>query len=690
VHIINNQSINIMRKIHLWLACAVLLFINITYSHAQVVDPVKWSSSYKALGSNKVEILFTATIDKGYHIYGAYFEEGGPVRTNFTFPASSDFTLVGKLKEVTPPVKKKDPAFDNMEITLLSKKAIFSQRIELKKPGELRIPVEVEYMACTDETCLPPVRKTIDVYIPANVKVDDDKSANVQSNDTTSTNPMLADTISETNEDTIQISSSNAAVVEAGKNTTNNDSLLHFLLIAFLAGLAAILTPCVFPMIPMTVSYFMRSGESSTHNRWRGIAFGLFITLLYALVGIIVSLTSVGSGFAAQLSYHWIPNLIFFALFVIFALSFLGLFEIVLPSKLVTAADSKADKGGWLGIFFMALTTVLVSFSCTGPIVGALLVEAVGHFALKPILGMAVFGLAFALPFTFFAIFPSTLSKLPKSGGWLNEVKVVLGTLILAFGIKFLINIDQTYHLELISRSFVLIFWIVLSLFLGLYLLGKIRMSHDSPVERIGVFRLLLSLTFFYFAIYLFTGVMGKNPLHPLAAFLPTDKAMVYEVQQNALPTRQNICETPKYSDILSAPAGISAYFDYHQAVACAQQLNKPLLIDFKAHSCSNCKKMEAVVWADPEIKKFIAENFVVVALYTDERTPLPSVVNINGVQAKTLGEYNLNLEIQLFKTNALPLYAILDPQGKVIAGPLSTEYNKEKYLKFLQEGLKK
>ncbi|MGC8802623.1 MAG: cytochrome c biogenesis protein CcdA, partial [Bacteroidales bacterium] len=639
----------------------------------------------KSISASTGEIIFTANIDRGYHIYGAYFDEGGPVRTHFIFPASDAFSLLGKLKEVTPPVKKKDPAFDNMEITLLSKKAVFAQKIELKKKGELRIPVEVEYMACTDETCLPPVRKTIEVSIPA-TGASAAKSVTTGSLETASTETSPVDSNIQVQRDTVQLS-----VAETSKTSksTSNESLLHFLLIAFLAGLAAILTPCVFPMIPMTVSFFMRSNVSAIRNRLRGVMFGLFITLLYALVGIIVSLTSVGSGFAAQLSYHWIPNLIFFALFVVFALSFLGLFEIVLPASLVNAADSKADKGGWLGIFFMALTTVLVSFSCTGPIVGALLVEAVGKFALKPILGMTVFGLAFALPFTFFAFFPSSLSKLPKSGGWLNEVKVVLGTLILTFGIKFLINIDQTYHLGLISRNFVLILWIVLSLFLGIYLLGKIRMTHDSPVERVGVFRLLLALTFFYFAIYLFTGLMGKNPLHPLAAFLPANKQLSYEIQENPMPIKQNLCDTPRYNDILPYPAGIPAYFDFNQALSCARQLNKPILIDFKAHSCSNCKKMEAIVWEDPEIKQFIAENFVVTALYTDERAPLSAERQVNGMVAKTLGEYNLNLEIEMFKTNALPLYAILDPQGKIIAGPINTEYNKQQYLKFLQEGLK-
>jgi len=575
-----------------------------------------------------------------------------------------------------------------MEITLLSGKAIFSQKITLKNNKELRIPVEVEYMACTDETCLPPVRKTIEVHIPASATVGNTTATETDTTASVSANTVSADTTPKSSSDSAQITAS-VTNIETNQSA-DNESLLHFLLIAFLAGLAAILTPCVFPMIPMTVSYFMRSGESTVRNRLQGVMFGVFITLLYAAVGIIVSLTSVGAGFAAQLSYHWLPNLIFFALFVVFALSFLGLFEIVLPSKLVNAADNKAEKGGWLGVFFMAVTTVLVSFSCTGPIVGALLVEAMGKFALKPILGMAVFGLAFSLPFTFFAIFPSTLSKLPKSGGWLNEIKVVLGILILAFGIKFLINIDQTYHWDIISREFVLTFWIVLSLFLGMYLLGKIRMLHDTPVERTGVFRLLLALTFFYIAIYLFTGLIGRNPLHPLAAFLPAQKQLVYEMPEKQLPATLNICEKPKFSDILPNPASIPAYFDYQQALACARQLNKPLLIDFKAHSCSNCKQMEAKVWEDPDIKNFIAQNFVVASLYTDERSPLPSETNINGTIAKTLGEYNLNLEIEMFRTNALPLYAIIDPQGNVLAGPIGTEYNKEKYLKFLQEGINK
>ncbi len=661
----------------------VLFYFHSICLISQIIDPVKWSANFKMTGKDEGEIIFSAQIDSGYHIYGAYFDEGGPIRTNFTFPSSNEYELKGKLLEIFKPKRKKDPAFNNMEITLFSGTAKFSQKIKLKKQGELKIPVEVEYMACTDETCLPPVRKQIEVSInttglSSHISTYKDSLKNIRKD--SSINAGMSEKVIENSDSTL---SSNTNL------QSTHESLWHFFLIAFIAGLAAIFTPCVFPMIPMTVSYFLKKNENGKSNRIHGVLYGIFITLLYGLVGIIVSLTSVGSNFANQLSTHWIPNLIFFLLFIAFALSFLGLFEIVLPSRLINSADSKAEKGGWIGVFFMALTTVLVSFSCTGPIVGALLVEAVGKVAIKPIVGMTLFGLAFSLPFTFFALFPSSLKKLPKSGGWLNEIKVVLGIIILALGLKFLINIDQAYHLNILPRQFVLIVWIILSAITGLYILGKIRMKHDTSVNTLGVFRLLISLFFFYVSLYLFTGLIGKNNLTSISAFLPSDKNSMFYDQPDAK-INFNICETPKYSNILSYPAGIQSYFEYNQAIECARKLNKPILINFKAHTCSNCKQMEAKIWSNPTIKKFITENFVVLALYTDEREKLPQPLFINGVMVKTLGEYNLNLEIQMFKTNALPLYAILDTDGNILEGPINTEFDIEKYLKFLQGGLNK
>jgi thiol:disulfide interchange protein DsbD len=654
----------------------------------QVIDPVHWKVEYKALRDKTGKILFTATIDKGYHLYGVYFEDGGPVRTHFSFPSSDNYELLGKLNEETKPLRKIEPAFDNMEITFHRSKAIFSQQIKLKSSNSFLIPVTVEYMTCTDSSCLPPVSKILNVLInPIKLGTTTTDSSELSSNTNVDKNSSI-----DTNSKILEIKSSPSSNEQDSKSNENN-SLIHFLIIAFLAGLAGVLTPCVFPMIPMTVSYFMRDSTNKSKSIVNGLLFGLSITFLYTLVGILVSLTSLGAGFAAALSYHWIPNLIFFILFLIFSLSFLGLFEIILPSNLVNAADKNADKNGWIGIFFMAMVTVLVSFSCTGPIVGALLVEAAGKAALKPILGMAVFGLAFSLPFTFFAIFPSSLKNLPKSGGWLNEVKVVLGILMLAFGIKFLINIDQSYHFNIISRNFVLIFWIILAAFLGFYLLGKIRLKHDTPINQIGVLRLFLSFGFFYLSIYLFVGLMGRSALDPFAAFLPPEEK-VYNSSENIEKiniSTANICDKPLYSDILSFPKGISGYFDYKQAISCAKRLSKPVFIEFKAHSCSNCKQMDAKVLSNPSVQKILNDNFVLLALYTDERAKLINKeTSKDGKIIETLGELNLKLEMEKFKTNALPLYAIIDTSGNILAGPIGTQFNITSFIRFLEDGIEK
>jgi thiol:disulfide interchange protein DsbD len=407
---------------------------------------------------------------------------------------------------------------------------------------------------------------------------------------------------------------------------------LKFFLLSMLAGFAGILTPCVFPMIPMTVAFFSQGAEKKGPAIGKALVFGLTIILLYSSLGIIVSLTSAGAGFANTLSTHWIPNLLFFALFLVFAASFFGAFEMVMPSKWVSSTDSKVDRGGALAAFFLGLTTVLVSFSCTGPIVGVLLVEAASGDVLRPTIGMFGFGFAFALPFTLFALFPSWMKKMPKSGGWLNSVKVVLGFIMLAFSLKFASTIDTVYSLGILSRDVYLAIWIVIFVLMGLYLMGKIKFENDSDVPHIGVFRLVLIIASFSFAVYLVPGLFGA-PLTRIAALLPpretTGFNLLKAIGENsggspALVTGSAVCETPKYSDILHFEYGLEGYFDLEQGLACAQKLNKPVLIDFKGHACANCKQMDARVWSDPEVQRRIRENFVLVALYVDDRTKLP------------------------------------------------------------------
>jgi thiol:disulfide interchange protein DsbD len=456
-------------------------------------------------------------------------------------------------------------------------------------------------------------------------------------------------------------------------------------------------------MIPMTVAFFSQGSENKSKSVLKALIFGVSIVIIYTSLGLIVSLTSAGAGVANALSTHWIPNTLFFILFVVFAASFFGAFEIVLPNKWASGADSKVDQGGMLAAFFMGLTTVIVSFSCTGPIVGALLVEAASGDVVRPTIGMLGFGLAFALPFTIFALFPSVMSKMPKSGGWLNSVKVILGFLMLAFSLKFLSAVDSVYNLGLLSRDLFLAIWIVLFSLMGLYLMGKIKFSHDSDLPFIGTFRLFLIIAVFSFVIYLIPGLFGA-PLKGLSSFLPSQSGSQLNLPllisknrvsyQAATPAVQGsaLCSEPKHGDIFEMPLGLNGYFDLKQGLACAKEQGKPVLIDFKGHACANCKLMEAKVWSDPEVLKRLSENFVIIALYVDDRTQLPEsewiTSQVDGKVKKTIGKVNEDLEISKFKTNALPLYVIADHEGNPVINPMPTNLNVEEYKKWLDEGV--
>jgi len=475
-------------------------------------------------------------------------------------------------------------------------------------------------------------------------------------------------------------------------------SLWRFFWLAFGLGLLALLTPCVFPMIPMTVSFFMQGSESKARGVLRGLVFGISIMAIYTLLGVIVSISNVGPNAANALSTHWIPNLIFFALFIVFAFSFFGMFELVLPSSWSNKADSQVDKGGLGGPFFLAVTTVLVSFSCTGPIVGALLVEAAGGLALKPILGMFGFGLAFAIPFTLFAIFPSWLKGLPKSGGWLNAVKVVLGFIVLAFSMKFLLALDPSN--KILTRELYLAVWIVLFFLLGMYLLGKIKFAHDSDLPHVSVPRLFLSVASFTFVVYLFLGLFGYE-LKTISPLLPPKSPHGLDLTQRAvysgtpmLSAEENEeCTPVKYADMFHMPLGLKGFYDLEEGLACARASGKPVLIDFKGHFCSNCKKMEAAVWSDPEVLNTLRNDFVIVALYTDDRTKLPEsewyTSEVDGKVKKTIGQQNVDFEIASFRTNTIPLYVIMDADGHVVGEPKGTDLDVQSYLSWLKAGVR-
>jgi thiol:disulfide interchange protein DsbD len=650
-----------MRRIFLVLAILASATLN-----GQIYDPVKWDISYEKKGDREFEIVITATIEKDSHIYGMEVPDGGPIPTTFRFDTLPGFKLDGPAYSVTVAEEKFDEAF-GFKIKSYSGKAEFRQKITAEKQI-FTVAGILNFMACNNATCLPPKDVEFSITIkegPVFESVDAGSSVNEP-------------------------------------DTKSDTGLLKFFIGAFLLGLLGVLTPCVYPMIPMTVAFFTRGSENRSRAILNAVVFGISIMLIYTSPGIIISLTGAGAGFANALSTHWIPNIIFFLLFVVFAISFLGAFELVLPSKWANSADSKVDRGGVIAAFFMALTTVIVSFSCTGPIVGSLLVEATRGDVLRPTVGMFAFGLAFALPFTLFALFPAILSKLPKSGGWLNSVKVVLGFLMLAFSMKFLVTVDSVYNINILSRDIFLAVWIVLSFMLGLYLLGKIRFSHDSELKHIGTFRLLMAVASFAFSVYLVPGLFGA-PLTGLSSMLPAQKSSGLNLPElimenkgapgtdSSLPLLSGTCSTPKYSDIFDLPYGLKGYFDLKQGLDCAKEQGKPVLIDFKGHACANCKLMEAKVWSDPRVLQRLRENFVIVALYVDDRTVLPEAEWItsstDGKVKKTIGKINEDIEITRFKTNALPLYVIAGHSGEPLNKPMPTNLNVEEYIKWLDEG---
>lgn len=483
--------------------------------------------------------------------------------------------------------------------------------------------------------------------------------------------------------------------------TAEDTSLWLYILLAMSSGLIALLTPCVYPMVPMTVSLFTKKSQSKREAVFKAFIYGLSIVTIYTLLGLVPAAVY-GVEYANLLSTHWLTNIIFFAVFMIFGASFLGMFEITLPSSFVNRVDAQADKGGYAGIFFMAFTLVLVSFSCTAPFVGTILIEAQGGLAIKPVLGMLAYSMTFAAPFTIFAMFPSLLKTLPKSGGWLNEIKVTLGFIELALAFKFLSVADLVYHWGILDREIFISIWIVLSVLLGVYLLGKLKFSHDTAVmHHTSVARLLMSIIPFTFALYLLPGLFGA-PLKGLSGLLPPMDRHDFDIPGLIVKQTTNfgddrkkstkLCDVPKYSDILHLPHGLEGYFEYNQAIKCAKEKNLPVFIDFTGHGCANCRRMEANVWSDPKVFNILNNDYVMLALYVDERTELPEsewVKGDDGSIKKTIGKVNHNLEITRYNNAAQPYYILLNPHDEsvLVKKIIGTELNADKFVEYLEEG---
>jgi thiol:disulfide interchange protein DsbD len=669
---------------------AILLFLLLLWgnSQAQILEPVKWHFSSEHQEVNQVLLRFTATIEPGWHLYSQEVPENGPIPTTFTFNKSDAYKPEGRVSEPRP-YEEFDESF-GMDIKFFKDEVVFTQIVHLKTDDPVIISGSVEFMVCDDIRCLPPT--TVDFSFPLNGATEM-QTENVQ---TDSQSGAFFDT------DAIDTSELSQKEILDPVKKQEKRSLWGFFFFAMLAGLAAIFTPCVFPMIPMTVTFFMHDKDKKK-GKLQALVYGFSIILIYTVVGTLVAVTF-GASFANWLSTHWIPNVLFFLIFMFFAASFLGMFEITLPGWMITKTDKQADRGGLTGAFFMAFTLVLVSFSCTGPLVGAILVESAGGAFLKPIVGMLGFSIAFALPFTLFAFFPSWLSNLPKSGGWLNSVKVVLGLIELALGLKFLSIADQTYHWGILDREIYLAIWIVIFTILGFYLLGKIKFANDSDVKHVSVPRLAMAIITFSFVVYLIPGMFGA-PLKALSGYLPPQTTHDFDINKivrdnlrvaeygGDAADKKRLCDSPKFHEFLHLPHGLDGYFDYEQGMACAKKLNKPVFIDFTGHGCVNCREMEANVWADPRVLKRLRNDYVIIALYVDDKTKLPEQEWVRSEydhkMKKTIGKKYADFQISRFGVNAQPYYVLLDHDGKMLTSPRAYDLNVDAFIEFLDDGLK-
>ena len=662
-----------------------VLLLTSFFSRAQVLEPVKWSFETKILNDTEAELLLTAKIDKTWHLYSQHLPEDGPVATSFTFEKSKNYKLLGKVVE--PKGKKEYDKNFEMEVTYFADKAIFRQKIQMLTNQAFEIKGELEFMCCDDSRCLPPSVVDFVFKLPgAKGEVQALAEENLEEEIDTANTINVDKT--ETEEEKL---------IPTVENKADSDSLWGFFILAFVFGLLAILTPCVFPMIPMTVTFFMKAGKK---GKFQAMLYGISIIVIYVVFGSVLAVVF-GEGFGNWISTHWIPNVLFFLIFIFFAAVFFGFFELQMPSWLINRSVSNEDKGDFVGPIFMALTLVLVSFSCTGPIVGTIVVASAGGEILKPIIGMLGFSLAFALPFTLFALFPGWLQKMPKSGGWLNSVKVFLGFIELAFALKFLNIPDQTYHWGILDREVYLSLWIVIFILLGMYLLGKLRFPHDSESTHIKSFpRLLLAIASFSFAVYMIPGLWGA-PLKALAGWLPPMGTQDFDINTivrnnpggGGSGATYNICEAPKYAEKFKPlPHGLKGYYDLEQAYKCSKELGKPVFIDFTGHGCTNCREMESNVWADPQVLNLLQNDFVIAALYVDDKViQLPEnewYTNQRGRLIKTLGAKNADIMITQFNTNAQPYYVIVDENGKIQNTPHAYDLNVQRFVDFLKNGL--
>lgn len=665
----------------------LLMVISCLSVVAQMQDPVHFKTEWKSISANEAEIIFSATIDPGWHVYSTDLGDGGPTQATINIDKISGAALDGKLKPGSNEIKKMDPIFE-MEVKFFEKTAKFTQKVKLTG-GKYSVSGYLEYGACNDENCLPPtsVDFTFSGEVPAQAKAADTKEKEapkkedapveaVAKADTTVEAPAATD--STATETTLQGTTNYWTPVISelssyGEGTNEEShSWIYIFFTGLIGGLLALFTPCVWPIIPMTVSFFLKRTKDKKKGIRDAWTYGASIVVIYVTLGLAITLIFGASALNA-LSTNAIFNILFCLMLVVFAASFFGAFEITLPSKWSNAVDSKAEATtGLLSIFLMAFTLSLVSFSCTGPIIGFLLVEvSTSGSVVAPAIGMLGFAIALALPFTLFAMFPSWLKSMPKSGGWMNVIKVSLGFLELAFALKFLSVADLAYGWRILDRETFLALWIVIFGLLGMYLLGKIKFPHDDDNTKVGVGRFFLALFSLAFAVYMIPGLWGA-PLKAVSAFAPPMQTQDFNLYKNEVHAKFN---------------------DFDSGMEYARQNHKPVMIDFTGYGCVNCRKMELAVWTDPQISQIMNDDYVLITLYVDEKTNLPEPIKIteNGKERtlRTIGDKWSYLQRSKFGANAQPFYVLLDNEGKPLNSSYSYDEDIAKYKDFLQTGLK-
>lgn len=671
----------------------VLLLMAVTIASTLFAQqsPAKWSFTTKQVNDSVTDLILNCKLPSGWHIYSQK-TKGTEMPIEFKFKKSNAYQRMGGVKE--PRYLALYDKYAKDTTRYFQGNVTFHQKVKVKTDKDFKVNGVVTFQLCEKGSCIPPE----DVKYSFSVKGNPNAKGveKIVEQEETETATTTATTVSQTKPTTTQQSTEQ-------EEDFKHRSFIAVFFISLVAGLLTLITPCVFPMIPMTISFFLKGNKTKRQGRRQAYFFGFSIVFIFAVLGLLLTLL-LGKDAMYTISTHWIPNTLFFVIFMVFALSFFGLFEITMPSSWVNKSDQQSDKGGFLGSFFIALTTVLVSFSCTGPILGAALVEMASgsNNSFVFFVSMLGFAIGFALPFTLLAMFPNVIKNM-KSGSWLNSVKIVFGFLELALGLKFLSMADLSANWGLLSRTTYLCLWIVIFLMLGFYLIGKLKFKGDSELKEISVIRLFLSIVSFSFAIYMIPGLWGA-PLKTISGYLPPITTQEYNIEKIIVENggtgtnTATIGDFPaqrKYADKLDShvPLGFHAFFDLDEAKAYAKKVNKPLFIDFTGKSCANCREMETSVWTDVQVKKMLQNDYVMVCLFADENTinldEKDWVKTSDGNIIKTLGRKNLNYQISAFHANAQPLYVLMDSNGNLLTKkPQPYDKNISNFVSFLQEGL--